>query len=227
MSDQPQRIALTTYPRRARPRGTSTSNTRVPELLHPQSDDALALNNQKQLRTGCCIRPPLPVRPTNPEPTSGLRSDPADRATRARRLPLRLRDQPRRRHSTTLLVWTSYKREPKNEVGRRVGIGVAEVEANEPDSVSVRLPVRGSRSAIALTSRVARNSGPTAGRPEHQRHDDRRRPRNHWRGRRHPRMSVTVGVVVSTSWDEVVETGERDGPEALHARCNLRRRHSS
>jgi hypothetical protein len=37
----------------------------------------------------------------------GNQQSTADRAAGARRLPLRLRDQPRRRHSTTLLVWTS------------------------------------------------------------------------------------------------------------------------
>ncbi|MGA8335702.1 MAG: hypothetical protein WB761_13225, partial [Solirubrobacteraceae bacterium] len=36
----------------------------------------------------------------------GNQQSTADRTAGARRLPLRLRDQPRRRHSTTLLVWT-------------------------------------------------------------------------------------------------------------------------
>ena len=59
---------------------------------------------------------------------------------------------------------TTYKSEPENEVGRRVGIGVAEVEANEPDSVRVRFPARGSCSAIALTAASCPDSSATAGR---------------------------------------------------------------
>jgi len=39
----------------------------------------------------------------------GNQQSAAGRAPGARRLPLRLRDQPRRRHSTTLLVWTTSK----------------------------------------------------------------------------------------------------------------------
>ena len=42
----------------------------------------------------------------------GNQQSTADRAAGARRLPLRLRDQPRRRHSTTLLVWTSRRTAP-------------------------------------------------------------------------------------------------------------------
>ena len=36
-------------------------------------------------------------------------------------------------------------------------------------------------------------------------------------------MSLTVGVVVSAQRDEVLESGERDEREALHARRNFRR----
>lgn len=37
-------------------------------------------------------------------------------------------------------------------------------------------------------------------------------------------MSLTVGVVVSAQRDEVLESGERDEREALHARRNFRQR---
>ena len=63
------------------------------------------------------------------------------------------------------MEWTTRKSEPENEVGRRVGIGFAEVEANEPDSVRERFPARGSRSTIALTVASCPDSGATAGRP--------------------------------------------------------------
>ena len=65
-------------------------------------------------------------------------------------------EQARGRRSARLMRWTTNcESEPENEVGRSVGIGVAEVEANQPGTVRVGFAARGSRFAIALTAPVA------------------------------------------------------------------------
>ena len=77
----------------------------------------------------------------------------------------RLGKQPPSSTPISLPVRTNCKSEPENEVGRRVGIGVAEVEANQPGAVRVAFAARGSRFAIALTGASCPDSGATAGRP--------------------------------------------------------------
>ena len=84
------------------------------------------------------------------------------------RLPLRQELHKLWTAAGSLLVRTNCKSEPENEVGRRVGIGVAEVEANQPGAVRVGFAARGSRFAIALTGASCPDSGATAGRPERQ-----------------------------------------------------------
>ena len=71
--------------------------------------------------------------------------------------------------SSCLLERTNCKSEAETEVGRRVGIGVAEVEANEPGAVRVEFAGRGSRFAIGLRGASCPDSGATAGRPDQQR----------------------------------------------------------
>ena len=67
------------------------------------------------------------------------------------------------------MLGTNCNSEPENEVGRRVGIGVAEVEANQPGVVRLGFAARGSRFAIALTGASRPDSGATAGRPDRER----------------------------------------------------------
>jgi hypothetical protein len=80
---------------------------------------ALARRRNPASSRAAAARPPLSlpvsvkrghrIRDEDMARIGGNQRSTADRVAGARRLPLRLRDQPRRRDSTTLLVWTSTK----------------------------------------------------------------------------------------------------------------------
>ena len=96
-------------------RGPASSRTRCrvgrPMKLAPRARRVLLGDQSRHQRANQLTVPFGQRRRPDPRRRHGLnwwnQQSTADRAAGARRLPLRLRDQPRRRHSTTLLVWTT------------------------------------------------------------------------------------------------------------------------